>query len=195
LAGDTVQCRTNPTVSPVNSITDRAVSGVYPDGFNCLDSRTGMTIADLTRGLLHYTGPSSCDGRIALPTPTCRFSPDMSATYFSGVDWDAIDPDFELPSAVLDDPRFGVVPVVAAVEIEEGSSFAYIILDFYGVYLTDVFKKDGTEIVPMSSPTDGNAAALAAIVFPLTMAPSVSSNDEETGDYLGSGPKIPVLVD
>jgi len=193
LAGTTIQCSGNN--SPPTAVVDPNNSP-YPDGFNCLPTNTGMKPPQLTDGLVSLT--TSCDGRIVkLVSGVCTFVPNNIGTYLTTTQQQ--NPDSvasnAIPSTILSDPRFGVLPVVATTRLGPGRK-DFIILDFVGAYITNVYDKQGQDLTILTTPpTTPSIVAVDAVVFPLRLIQSVGTNNADTGTFLGTGPKIPVLIE
>ena len=130
-----------------------------------------MKMAQLHGGLVDYSGSSSCDGRIVEIVGSCKWTPNRLAEFFSPST--IADPDSgtdgEVPIEILDDPRFGVLPVVGTQTLGPGKK-DFIIIDFYGVYLTTAYeKRSGTLLELTTPPPNPKIVALEGLVFPLRL--------------------------
>jgi len=191
-------------------------------GTNCVDTDTGMSASVATGGfiglgssavggnryLLKPTGKTKCANggtteattvvkgqTVNNDTLTCFFT--SSTVHVGDVDADT----YTLPApvisdAIYDSPRFGYVPVLP-VQPANGGSNKYQIVDFRACFITDqpasAVKGDpanaGNGIV-----TDTNGIRSVEVIF---LNPSALPNPpvkNGTINYVGSGPKIPILV-
>ena len=180
-------CRTGDPVGAQEDVSP------YTQAFNCLGTDTGNNTDSMTDGLMDLPDSIPCNGRINSSSGTgCELIPEQFFTYVSSADYAAQTAE-SIDSGIVDDMRFGVVPVVEPDDLENGKK-SWLIRNFVGAYITDVNDNKGDPI------TDGNSndKILTTLVylFPLTMIDSEGLiNDQESYDFLGSGPRIPVLIE
>ncbi len=172
--------------------------GVGVDGANCVDVATGNKVSFATNGLLDSAG-DGVDGRLADPRAGHATG---SIGSFSGVDDDSFASFLNVPlpvflanvgnpvagsldEAVLDCPRFAVVPVLhTSVNPPNGR---YAISGFRAVFLDRIdMNGGGTQVVGVN-----------AYSFPLDALPTVLASDKftNTTPYVGFGPRVPALVE
>lgn len=171
------------------------------DGYNCVAVEPGSFSNALREGLIGIAGAPTlrCRGRLALPTAVagsftiggCNVTPDRFATYINPssdlsnyTSWGPISPD------IVDDPRFGIAPVVASRELSTVSRQNPIVR-FYGVYYKDLY--DNRLNIVTSGP-GSQIQGVSAYVFPLSYVDGIRPNEGDTIEYLG-GPKVPVLIE
>jgi Flp pilus assembly protein TadG len=194
LAGETIRCTAMNT--PPGAILVDYADPV--DGFNCIAPGPGNKTSIITDALI---GKLGCNGRLAVASGTpgapivngCSISPDKFLTYASPgatiadvSTWGPIDP------TISQDPRFGILPVVASKTLVDtsGSAKQVPIVRFYGSYYRTFYDSNG-DAVPPSTKTNINA--VSSYVFPLDLIEGVLPNDAGTIPYIG-GAKVPVLV-
>jgi len=200
---------TEPTVcikdgNPTGAILD-SNKAPYIDGFNCIGSQsvTGQNMPDIVQGLVHFSGPNACDGRLIDTASTlvidgCPISTDKFATYLpvgttpaqllSGSVTSVIN------QAIVNDPRFGFVPVISSQTLpQQGGSNVYAIINFYGVYYHDFFDQQGNLIT--SDEKNVKIGAVDAYVFPLGFLPNEIIYKGAVGSYIGVGPHVSRLVE
>ncbi len=172
------------------------------DGYNCVDVEAGAFSNALREGLIGLSGKPTlrCKGRLVLPAPTltslkigtCNISEDRFADYTTTatpdpanyMSWGPISAD------IVDDPRFGMAPVVASKELS-GVSNQYPIVRFYGVYYKDLYDQ---ALNVVTSGDGKQIQSVSAYVFPLSFIDGIRPNEGGTIEYIG-GPKVPVLIE
>lgn len=166
-------------------------SGVVTEAsapFDCLSLRPGNVTSAAADGLLDASG-NRCTGRLAVANGTsCSASPNRWDEFFDPFS-QRVDAD------ILDDPRFGYVPRMGAEMADlSGASEVYPIVGFYGAYITGLFN--------LNTPCDDGGCnqinVIRAELFELdAVTPGVlgSGPERETVAYLGSGPRVVVLVE
>ncbi|HVF21002.1 MAG TPA: pilus assembly protein TadG-related protein [Mycobacteriales bacterium] len=179
------------------------------DGANCLLTQTGNSLPNATRGFLD--GIDGLAGRLADHAPTGTVATrgginiDTFATYLRGgatlADFsgpgaaatiDAL-PAGSLDRSILASPRFAVVPVLNVLSDGTNNGF-YPVLTLHGVFV------DSAPSAPqhgfVTSNGDSQVTAIHVYSFPMHLLPAFLSTSEVDGTvtYIGSGPKVPVLV-
>jgi hypothetical protein len=101
-----------------------------------------------------------------------------------------------ISNAIYDSPRFAYVPVLQ-VQPANGGSSKYQIIDFRACFITDqpgsAVKGDQTSVANGLT-TDNNGVVSVQVIF---LNPNALPNPpvkNGTINYIGSGPKIPLLV-
>jgi Flp pilus assembly protein TadG len=171
------------------------------EGETCVWSTTGTTPDKLTQGLVTYdaSSPTSsgCDGKLAVSTSQpqqvqgCNIAPNQWSTYQTGVCLNTAPINGTISGDVVDDPRFGIVPVLTT-DASSGGSNAYAIVNFFGVYIDALYDNNGT-VIPSTGDYKDKVYAISAHVFSLNCLPPVVGGTP-LGGYLGTGPVVPVLV-
>ncbi len=173
------------------------------DGFNCAPPGPGNKMSVVTDALVGTGGVGGCNGRLAVPSGTpgaiaidkCFVSPDAFATYINPAsDLANVNSWGPISAAIADDPRFGILPVMASANVisisGSGGDKEVPIVKFYGSYYRTFYDSSGT---PFPTSTKKNIGAISAFVFPLDLIDGIAPNDVGTIPYIG-GVKIPVLV-
>lgn len=191
-----IKCTASPAY-PLGAIPIDSAN--LKDGFNCVGPGPGNKASVVGDALI---GKGGCNGRLAVPAASpgaiqvagCPVSPDKFATYTNPASdysnynsWKPIDP------SIINDPRFGILPVVASKNLVQisGPAKQVPIVRFYGSYYRTFFDSTGVAMPPSKKT---NVSAVSAYIFPLDLIDGVSPNDVATIPYIG-GAKIPVLVD
>lgn len=158
-------------------------------GYNCVTTETGSVTTALNNAWIQSTlSGANCDGRLSTGpagSNTCTLTPDNFATYDLGSKG--------LSPSIVQDPRFGLVPVIAKSDITVTGVAQYAIVKFYGIYIKTLYDNSGKSV--LTSPVKANAqiGALDSYVFDLGQIDFVTSNSGSTTTYFG-GPRVPVLV-
>jgi hypothetical protein len=194
LTGATIRCIAND--SPPGAVL---VDYANPkDGFNCIQAGPGNKTSIVTDALV---GDRGCNGRLVVPVGSpgsltvngCPISPDKFLTYAApGANITNVSTWGPIDATISQDPRFGILPVVASKTLVDTSGIAkqVPIVKFYGSYYRTFYDSSGDPVPPS---TKTNINAISAYVFPLDMIQGVLPNDAGTIPYIG-GAKIPVLV-
>jgi len=192
------------------------------DGTNCVDTDTGMSSSVATGGFIGK-GSSAVGGNQYLLKPdngatkcanggtseattvvlgqsinndtlTCFFL--SSTTHVADVDSSTYSGGPLISDAIYSSPRFAYVPVLK-VQPANGGSNKYQIIDFRACFITD---QPGSAVkgdAPSATNgiiTDNNGVSSVEVVF---LNPNALPNPpvkNGTINYIGSGPKIPLLV-
>ena len=190
------------------------------DGTNCVDTDTGMSSKVATGGFLGIGSSAPGGGQYLLKpngktkcgtggteattvkmgqtinndTLSCFFiSP---TTHVSDVDYGGYSGTPLISNAIYDSPRFAYVPVLK-VQPANGGSKKYQIIDFRACFITDQpgsAVKGDQPSVGNGLTTDNNGIVSVQVIF---LNPNALPNPpvkNGTINYIGSGAKIPLLV-
>jgi Flp pilus assembly protein TadG len=192
------------------------------DGTNCVDTDTGMS-ANVASGGFLGLGSSAVGGNQYLMYPngktkcanggtqeattiiatrtvnddtlTCFFN--SPSTHISEV----IDPAYAgaplISSDIYGSPRFGYVPILK-IQPSNGGSEKYQIIDFRACFITDQppssVKGDGPSTATNGFVMDNNGVKSVQVIFLNGNALPNPPVKNGVINYIGSGPKIPILV-
>lgn len=170
---------------------------------NCVATQTGNDPAKVQDGLIDGKFDGSGRGRLADPgaghavariAGRDNVDNDSLTKYLvagANLPGALSGPTSPFTAAILDDPRFGIVPVFNITTLGSGKGTSYYpIADFAGVYVESIETNS-----PKKSPQEGQIVALKAWVFPLGLVSFPVPNTGPTGPYIGKGPKTVVLVE
>jgi hypothetical protein len=213
-------CRTHPA----NTAIPGGVLDIAPpnDNANCIDVDNGLSASATMQGLItggndagtSFTGRFTQNTDMGCPagpngtgrprtlavnstsytinndTPDCYFaSPGTTMTQLLTANTVLFN------SKIYDCPRFFIVPVIDA-SISPPNGF-YPIVNFRGVFVTD----EGVGTAPSTNngvELNGGGTQLNALkvfVFPLAALPDAPNSSGGTIPFIGTGPKVPVLID
>jgi hypothetical protein len=212
-----------PTGGPADGTcsSSQTTTVLWPtDGTNCVDTDTGMSSKVATGGflgigssapgngqyLLKPTGKTKCGTggteattvkmgvTINNDTLSCFFL--SNSTHVSDVDYGGYSGAPLISNAIYDSPRFAYVPVLK-VQPANGGSSKYQIIDFRACFITDQpgsAVKGDQPSVANGLTTDNNGNESVQVIF---LNPNALPNPpvkNGTINYIGSGAKIPLLV-
>jgi hypothetical protein len=192
------------------------------DGTNCVDTDTGMSANVATGGFLGIGSSATGTGDYLMkPKGLTKCGPGGTSEATSVVKGqtvnndvltcfflsntthisDVIDPAYAgtplISSAIYDSPRFGYVPVLK-IQPSSGGSKKYQIIDFRACFITDqppsAMKGDGPSTASNGFVLDNNGVHAVEVIF--LNANALPNPPIKNGviDYVGSGAKIPILV-
>lgn len=192
------------------------------DGTNCVDTDTGMS-ANVASGGFLGLGASAVGGSQYLMYPNgktkCANGGNSEATtvisgqtvnndtlscFFNSPSThvsDVIDPAYTgtplISSAIYDSPRFGYVPILK-IQPANGGSEKYQIIDFRACFITDqppsAIKGDGPSTSTNGFVMDSNGVHAVEVIFLNPYALPNPPVKNGVVNYIGSGPKIPIMV-
>jgi len=193
------------TVTSTDALTEPSNPGPSKplvNGETCVLPDPGFTMSALTDALVSWNNGSACSGRLAKnqssQTSTFIFQSAISTCYVAPDKWPAYDANATLPASILDDPRFGIVPITTVAPAQGDLKTGYesfAIVTFYGVYLRNLYDNNGNYLCQGSANctvTNKQIAAVDAALFPLSRLPS-TVNGSPLDFFIGTGPVVPAL--